>query len=228
MRTKAPDCLYICSPRLNQLLILNALAEDPFMTQAVLARRCGLSVAMVNNYLKELCDAGLMEYRRKSLKSVSYHVTDLGRAQIEILESELTGDAVARFAHAKERIIKRIFAQCPSARLRRVILYGNGHLAELVYHALALADVKVSALCDDEAGAGTEWCGCPVIETSQIAHIRPDAIIITDWPHTDTVWGKLKALFNGNYRLIRLDGHPSYGPAPEVEQPEPQFTFPWA
>jgi len=228
MRTKAPDLLYLSSPRMNQFLILSALAEDPFLTQAALAHRCSLSVAMVNNYLKELCEAGLMEYQRKSLKSVSYHVTDLGRAQLEILESELTGDAIERFARAKERIQRRILSQCPNSRLRRVILYGSGHLAELVFHALAQADVRVIGICDEDPRFGPEWCGCPVIDASQVARMRPDAIIITDWRHTDSAWNKLKALFSGNFLLIRLDGHPSYGAAPEVEQPEPQFTFPWA
>jgi predicted transcriptional regulator len=228
MRTKAPDLLYLSSPRLNQFLILSALSEDPFLTQASLAQRCSLSVAMVNNYLKEVCEAGFMEYRRKSLKSVSYHVTDLGRAQVEILEWELTGDAIERFAQAKERIQRRILSQCPNSRLRRVILYGSGHLMELVFHALTQADVRVIGICDEDPGCGLEWCGCPVIDAPQAARMRPDAIIITDWVHTDTIWNKLKRLFNGHFLLIRLDGHPAYGAAPEVELPESQFTFPWA
>ena len=228
MRTKAPDLLYLCSPRLNQFMILSALAEDPFLTQAALGQRCSLSVAMVNNYLKELCEAGFMEYQRKSLKSVSYHVTDLGRAQIELVESELTGDGIERFALAKERMQRRILSQSPSARLRRVVLYGGGPLAELVYHALTQADVRVIGICDEDPRFGPEWCGCPVIDVSQVARMRPDAIIITDWRNTDTAWNKLKELLNGNFLLIRLDGHPAYGALPETEQPELQFTFPWA
>jgi DNA-binding MarR family transcriptional regulator len=228
MRTKAPFMLYLCSPRLNQFLILSALTEDPFLTQAALAHRCGLSVAMVNNYLKELCEAGLMEYRRKSLKSVSYHVTDLGRAQVEIVESELTSDVIERFTLAKERMQRRILSQSPNARLRRVVLYGSGPLAELVFHALMQADVRVIGICDEDPRFGPEWCGCPAIDPSQVARMRPDAIIITDWNHTDTAWNRLKELFNGNFMLIRLDGRPAYGTPPETDQPELQFTFPWA
>ena len=208
MRSHAPEMLFICSPRMNQLQILSMLAEDPNLTQAVLARSCGLSVAMVNNYMKELCDAGLIEYRRKSSKSVSYHLTGAGRAQIAAIESEFTGDAIDRFAQAKERLRKRILSQSP---IRSVVLYGGGHLAQLVFHALEQTGVNVVGVCDENPGAGRKWCGCSVLDISQIASKAPDAIIITDWRRTDEIWQRLKDMINGNIRLIRLDGQPSNG-----------------
>ncbi len=211
--------LFICSPRMNQLQILSMLAEDPNLTQATLARSCGLSVAMVNNYMKELCDAGLIEYRRKSSKSVSYHLTASGLAQIAAIESEFTGDAIARFAQAKERLRKRILGQSPLAPIKSVVLYGSGHLAQLVFHALEQSGVNVVGVCDENPGAGRKWCGCSVLDISQIASKAPDAIIITDWRRTDEIWQRLKALINGNIRLIRLDGQPTNGAALAMAHP---------
>ena len=228
MRTRTPDLLYIRSPRLNQLLILTALGEDPFLTQATLAHRCRLSVAMVNNYLKEQCDAGMIEYRRKSLKSVSYHVTDLGRAQMDILEAEVMADAIARFALAKEQILKRLMGQVQDMSLHRVILFGTGHLAEMVFHALAPAGVRVIGVCNDQASIGSDWCGCPVFDFAQIGVMAPDAVVITDWSNTDTIWNRLKTYYNGSLRVIRLDGHCVHGTTSEIERRESHYTAPWA
>ncbi len=189
--------------------ILSMIAGDPHLTQAALSRHCGLSVSMVNNYMKELCEAGLIEYRRKSTKSVSYHLTAAGRARLETMESELTGDAIAQFAQAKERLLERIRSQCAGFRHPRVVLYGTGHLAELVFHALAKSEISVIGICDVSRAAGSRWCGCEVVDPGQLAALAADAVIIADWGHADEIWKKLEVLLQGRVRLIRLDRHSS-------------------
>ena len=54
MQKKQLPSLYLQSPKLNQLNILKQVAADAHITQAELAACCSLSVAMVNNYMKEL------------------------------------------------------------------------------------------------------------------------------------------------------------------------------
>src|SRR5512138_927670 len=105
MRTKPFETLYIPSPRLNQLNIARELAADPHLTQAELARRCNLSVSMVNNYLKELCSMGWLEYHRKSSKTVSYHITPGGLEHLDEVQHELIHEMVDLFAVAKENIL---------------------------------------------------------------------------------------------------------------------------
>src|SRR5512137_2565304 len=125
MRTKAPQGLYIPTPKLNQLHILRQIASDPDITQAELARRCALSVAMVNNYMKELCDLGFLEYRRKNSKTVSYYVTPAGKEATDATQKELLNELVALIAQAKEQVQEIIRSQA-RGELRRVVLYGTG------------------------------------------------------------------------------------------------------
>jgi DNA-binding MarR family transcriptional regulator len=222
MRIKAADLLFICSPRLNQLQILRMIAANPHLTQAALSAECGLSVSMVNNYMKELCEAGLIEYRRKSTKNVSYHLTSLGRAQLESMESELTGDAIARFAKTKERLLERILALCAGIPSPRVVLFGTGHLSELVFHALARSEIGVIGVCDDSRPIGSRWCGCEILNPRQLVELAPDAVIITDWGHADEIWNRLEALLPGHIRLIRLDRHsPAAGSGRVTRHPSP-------
>jgi predicted transcriptional regulator len=88
MQIKDLQSLYLQSPKLNQLNILRDVAANAKVTQAELAKLCSLSVAMVNNYMKELCGSGLLEYRRKTAKSITYHLTPAGARYLEALQSQ--------------------------------------------------------------------------------------------------------------------------------------------
>ena len=110
MHKKESMSLYLQSPRLNQMNILREVAADAHITQAELAARCSLSVAMVNNYMKELCRVGLMEYHRRTIKSVTYHLTLAGAERLEMLQQELMRDMVGMFVASKEQILARILS----------------------------------------------------------------------------------------------------------------------
>jgi predicted transcriptional regulator len=203
MRSKNIESLYNRAPRLNQLNILNQTAADPHLTQSELARRCGLSVAMVNNYMKDLCSAGLLEYRRKSSKSVSYHVTNEGRKAADAIESAHFDELVKLFAAGKERI-RRVILSRAGDHIHRAVVYGSGDLAELVFHALESADVSIVGVCDpDPSRIGREWCGREILSPSQIKFIAPDAVVITV-PDSERT-GQLFTLVDRGIHLIRLD-----------------------
>jgi len=208
MQIKDIHSLYIQSPKLNQLNILREVAANAKITQAELANRCSLSVAMVNNYMKDLCKNDLLEYYRKSVKSVTYHLTPSGVRYLETLQTELIGEMAGMFAAAKEHIRKRIMDQARSA-LQRVVLYGSGHLAQIAFHALESADISVQGVCDDNPDRiGSEFCGREVVNPSQIQFIEPDALIIADNNLSKEILSKLDALAQYGIELIRLGDSP--------------------
>jgi predicted transcriptional regulator len=205
MQTKESQSLYIQSPKLNQLNILKEVSANARITQAELAGRCNLSVAMVNNYMKDLCNAGLLEYNRKTVKSVTYHLTPAGTQYLEGLQSELIVEMVHMFATAKEHIRSRIMNQANSV-LQRVVLYGSGHLAQLAFHALELSGVSVLGVCDDDPNMiGKDFCGRKIVYTSQIRFMAPDAVITAEIPKSDEILRDLNSLSRQGIELIRLD-----------------------
>ena len=216
MRMKELQSLYIPAPKLNQLHILQAIASDPKITQAELAQRCALSVAMVNNYMKELCSGGLLEYRRRSSKSISYHLTDAGKKAAHATEHELLQDLVKLFADAKQQVQEIIRGQA-NGDLRRAVLYGSGDLAELAFHALESADVNIVGVCDDDpAMIGRDWCGRELLNQYQIRFIAPDYVIIASPDRTDEIYDSLTYLQNRGIRVIRLDGVATNGSHPQA------------
>ena len=205
IQTKEFESLYIQSPKLNRLNLLTEVAADASITQAELANRCSLSVAMVNNYMKSFCNKGFIEYKRKSVKRVSYHLTPSGTLQMEMLQTELIDEMVGMYISAKEQILTRIVNQSNSA-LQQVFVYGSGHLAQLAFHALEMSDICVIGVCDDDPKMiGRDLCGREVIHPSQIRFTRSGAVIITDTLKTEEILRNLNFLLNQGIKLIRLD-----------------------
>ena len=199
------EMLHIASPRLNELNLLSCIAANPHVTQAELSRRCGLSVAMVNNYMKVLSDSGLLEYHRRSSKSVSYHLTPAGTVQMGAIGQELLEEMVKLFGKAKERVLSLMLSQLGSAR--RVVLYGTGDLAVIVFHALESRQIRVVGVCEDDPNKiGLEWCGREISNPSQIRYLAPDAVILCDRERTEQIYRGLRYLQDRGIDLIRLDG----------------------
>ncbi len=212
MQMKDLQSLYLQSPKLNQLNVLREVTANASITQAELARLCSLSVAMVNNYMKELCGSGLIEYHRKTTKSVTYHLTPAGTRHLEALQLELIDEMVGMFVAAKEQIRTRIMSQAP-ASFRRVVLFGSGHLAQLAFHALELAGINILGICDDNPAAiGSDFCGREVLNPSQIRFIAPDAVVVADSGRTEEICRDLSFLSDRGISLIRLDGYRSQKP----------------
>ncbi len=206
MSTKRPQSLYIPAPRLNQFRILQQIAANPHITQAELARRCSISVAMVNNYMQDLCSSGFLEYQRKSSKTISYHLTPNGREAASATMQQLILELVGLFAAAKEHL-RDIVRRSAGSEIHRVVLYGSGDLAELVFHALDDSTISVVGVCDDDAAKiGREWCGRELLNPSQIKFIAPDAVIVTDSDSAEAMHKRLMFLLERGIRLISLSG----------------------
>lgn len=205
MQTESAQGLFIQSPRLNQLNILREIAGDPGIKQAELARRSLLSVAMVNNYMKELCSQGLLEYHRKSSKTVSYHLTLAGMERLEQLELELIREMARMFDAAVERIREHMLSQSRHP-IKRVVLVGTGRLACLAFHGLEDLGASILGVCDGaEAKIGSDFCGRQVLGPSQIRFIAPDAVVVADPQETEEIRKSLSCLSDRGVTVIRLD-----------------------
>jgi DNA-binding MarR family transcriptional regulator len=222
MQMKDLQGLYLQSPQLNQLNLLKEIAANARITQAELAKQCSLSVAMVNNYMKDLCSAGYLEYHRRTIKSVTYHLTPEGRQHLETLQGKLIKEMVGMFVAAKEQIRERIASRSRSA-VQRVVLFGSGHLAQLAFHALELAGTTIIGICDDSPDAqGHDFCGREVLSPSQIRFIAPDAVVVADSVRAEEICRNLEFIIDRGIELIRLDLPEQCAPRPanaKSEQP---------
>jgi DNA-binding MarR family transcriptional regulator len=199
------------------LFVLKLLAGRPRTTQAEIARRTGLSVAMINGYMKQLCAGGLLEYRRKSARSVSYHLTESGEKELARLSHQLTAEMIRFFASAKAALLETIISRAQGLP-RRVVLFGCGDLGEVALHALQSAGVQVIAVADpDSRRAGDIWCGREILTPDRLRGLAAETVIVADAPARD-IHPALFDLVESGARLIRLD--PFGDPAPASRELE--------
>ena len=204
MRTRASDSLFIPAPRLNRINILNEVGTSANLSQAELARRCGLSVAMVNNYMKELAQSGLLQYNRHSSKTISYHLTDAGRTEVKSAHHMLLQQTIELYRKAKAQIRGLLLSEF-GGRPCRVLLCGSGDLAELAFHALEATNARVIGICDeDPARTGRDWCGREVVGPAQFRYTSPDLVLVADQLPRQAHAG-LNCFAEGGARLVFLD-----------------------
>jgi hypothetical protein len=90
--------------------------------------------------------------------------------------------------------------------LRRAVLYGRGHSAELVFHALESNGTAILGICDDNLETmGGGFCGREVINPSQIGALCPDAVIITESEKTEEIYRNIAHLSDLGIQIICLD-----------------------
>jgi NADH/NAD ratio-sensing transcriptional regulator Rex len=133
-------------------------------------------------------------------------ITQAALAQrLEALQGRLINEMVGMFVSAKDQIRERIKSQTRS-NLKRVVLFGTGNLAQLAFHALELAGVKILGVCDDNPEMiGRDFCGREVVNPSQIRYLVPDAVIVADSARADEICRNLDPIRNHGIDLIRLD-----------------------
>jgi FlaA1/EpsC-like NDP-sugar epimerase len=109
--------------------------------------------------------------------------------------------------------------------LRRVVLYGSGDFAQLVFLALESTNISVVGICDDDpAQIGRDWCGRKVLDPSHIPYMDPDAVIIASMDREDALYRDLRHLGDVGIRLIRMNGKNDLPlePAPDGDIPDEQ------
>ena len=203
---KEPHSLYSQSAKLNQLNILKEIAANSKITQAELGNLCRISVAMVNNYLKSLCRRGFLEYHRRSIKNVTYHLTPSGILHLRTLQSEQISEMADLFATAQGLVRDYIVSQA-EVEFKRVVVFGTGNLAQIAFHALeSTGAIIVGVSSDDPEKIGRDFCGHEVMRSSRIRILTPDAVVVAELPGTEEVLQDLEPIWNHGARLVHLNG----------------------
>lgn len=180
------------------------IKEMPLSSQHVIAEKSHLSSSMVNIYIKELKQAGLITVSGNTNRTTEYHLTPTGQKKLFQDFISFSSEAVQIYASVKRKII-RLLKRYETNGIRTVVLYGASDTAEIVASAIPHTRLVVIGIVDgDPAKQGQIFNGTLIQTPEAISQIDPDAVLITSFARQDEIYSNIEAIMGDNIKVITL------------------------
>ncbi|WP_245587880.1 winged helix-turn-helix transcriptional regulator [Desulfovibrio inopinatus] len=185
---------YAPSKDARVLGILDALSQDSEISQRDIARRLGISGALVNQHLHELASRHLLQFEALNGKSYRYSLTPDGERLRKEMEAIYATEAVHIYTALKSRIRKRL-EYLVKKSLFRVVFFGASETCEVALSASANLPLKVIALVDsDPHKQGTLFHGYVLSPPQILETVACDAVLITSFGRQQEISEQLAPL----------------------------------
>ncbi|MEW5766375.1 MAG: winged helix-turn-helix transcriptional regulator [bacterium] len=192
------------TPPFRELMILLEIEKNSRISQHILAHRVGLAPSMVNNYIKGLTERGIVEVKGESHRRLTYSLTSKGLDQRALLLSSYMIETIKLYKNAKAEFKVRLNKFIEEG-LERVIFYGAGETAEVVFPVAEELGFNVVAVVDnDPQKQGQEFAGRIILAPSHIERIRPDGVIITSMGYHHQIYESIKRLEEQGIKVRKL------------------------
>ncbi|MBI1318958.1 MAG: winged helix-turn-helix transcriptional regulator [Candidatus Hydrogenedens sp.] len=157
--------------------VLNAVDYESAVTQRDLARTLGVSLGLINVYLKRCLRKGVIKVTQAPARRYRYYLTPHGFAEKARLTAEFLDQSFRLFGLARGECAS-IFADCVARGWGRIALWGTSELAEIAVLVAAGQPVRLVGVV--AAAAGVEsFAGLPAAATLA-AFGAVDAVILVD------------------------------------------------
>lgn len=182
------------TPLYKEFSLLSAISRDKHITQRDIASKMNVSVAMVNFYLDEYEEKGLIKRVYHGTKSIDYFVTDKGEERRKELSIRYLESALDVYNEAKLSC-NVIFKKLRIKNFKKVLFYGAGEVCEMLLSVLnsdQSIDLDVIAVIDDDnKKIGKKILDKDIISLNEITNLSYDGILISTYTHTNTIYQKL-------------------------------------
>ena len=182
------------TPLYKEFSLLSAISRDKHITQRDIASKMNVSVAMVNFYLDEYEEKGLIKRVYHGTKSIDYFVTDKGEERRKELSIRYLESALDVYNEAKLSC-NVIFKKLRIKNFKKILFYGAGEVCEMLLSVLnsdQSIDLDVIAVIDDDnKKIGKKILDKDIISLNEITNLSYDGILISTYTHTDAIYQKL-------------------------------------
>lgn len=189
----------------RMLAILEALTDNAAISQSELGIRTGLSSAMVNGYLKQMREDGLVERRPLNAKSYEYLLTQSGRNVRREYFGEYCAEIVRSYTAIKRHVQDKLEKLAQEGK-QRLVLWGASETCDIVLSALRETPLTVLALVDSNpAKHGTLLAGHAIFPPAVLTSMNCDAVVITSFGQAANIYEQLQPLANDyGLEVVRL------------------------
>ena len=158
----------------RDLRLLEAVQEDPRVTQRGLSSKLGIALGLANIYLKRMIHKGYIKCVNVQPNRISYLITPRGIAEKARLTYEFMDYSLHLYGEVRQHL-REAMQDCAAAGTR-VAIFGSGEAAELAYLSLKESGMEPVAIFDQNGGH--DFLGMPVLPIAGHGSVEYDLMIV--------------------------------------------------
>lgn len=191
----------------RDLRLLEAVHEDPRVTQRGLSTKLGIALGLANIYLKRMIHKGYIKCVNVQPNRISYLITPRGIAEKARLTYEFMDYSLHLYGEVRQHL-REALQDCAAAG-QRVAIYGSGEAAELAYLSLKESGLEPVGIFD--TSGDRDFLGMPVLPIVRHAEVAFDLLIVAtlDRPAEHCALLEELGVVPGKLFLLRKDVRPA-------------------
>lgn len=188
---------------LHSLRALEAIENDPGISQRELSNHLGVALGITNALLKTLVRKGLIKIRGTNNRSLTYHLTHAGVLAKSRLAMQWTLNTIDFYRQARQNVACRL-AALSSQGIKTIALYGRRELIEITAIVAPEVGLDIVGIIkgEDQIDDMTSALGFSVITLGQLIDVNLDALIICS--EADSILDELRHHVVAKTQLHRL------------------------
>ena len=184
--------------------MLVLIKDHPWMSQHALAKKMGITGAMVNSYMKDLTQKKMVKVEGETNRQKQYFLTPKGNRRRRILLNEYITGVSDLYSTCKKEFEQRLRALYQKG-FRRVVFFGAAETCEIAYQAAQHTGLEIVGIVDNDAGKQGKKLGEIEVRLPEcIEDLRPDAVVITALGHPDEIYRQLVPLKEKGIEIRKL------------------------
>jgi DNA-binding MarR family transcriptional regulator len=162
---------------LRTLKLFEEIENEHAPSQRDLATRLNISLGLVNSFMKRLTQKGYFKITNIPKNRVRYILTPKGAAEKTRLTYEYIQYSFQFYKEARRKL-RKIFKQFEKQKIKDVVFWGTGELAEIAYISLQETQLNLVAVVDAKR-AGENFLGQGIIKPQEILLKSNARIVVT-------------------------------------------------
>lgn len=190
----------------RHMSVLLSIHADANTSQHILSEKTGLSVSMVNGYIKKLAAEGIIDTVDRNCRDKEYYLTQRGKEKLNNMLFSYSAEIVRLYGQARGELVAQFRKAFSAEEEIRVALFGAADTADLVIRALSeLEQVRIVAVVDNDSKKWWTTIGNHEIwPPDNLKNVRPDTVIITSFGRQEEIYRTVCNLEECGIRVLRL------------------------
>ncbi len=174
---------------IRTLKILEEIEGNRAPSQRYLSGQLNISLGLVNSFLKRLAQKGYFKATTIPRNRVKYILTPKGALEKSRLTYAYVQHSFKYYRDARKKI-RATLSRLEKNGTKRIVLYGSGELAEIVYLSLQETKIELAGIVDDGQQSKT-FFQYKIQSPDKLENIDFDKLLITKIGSLETYQDKL-------------------------------------